>query len=149
MTSVRANSSVSGQSETEFGLFQASVPTLGGLVGVEMKTLFPKQTLGKESSCFPRWFPGLLERSRPTPRASPSLIQSTMPLYSGMAQSSVTGCPAITTWSCGCCVNDDAWPGQGDKERNRSCQLSSAFQHDEVLWDATVQGAPGTAQMGD
>lgn len=62
----------------------------------------------------------LLERSRPTPRASPSLIHSTMPLYSGIAHSRVTGCPAITTWSWGCWVKEDAWPGERERDtRNK------------------------------
>lgn len=51
-----------------------------------------------------------LERSLPTPRAKPSLIHRTKPSYSGMAHSSVTGCPDTTAWSWGCWLKEYTWP---------------------------------------
>lgn len=51
-----------------------------------------------------------LERSLPTPRAKPSLIHRTNPSYSGMAHSSVTGCPDTTAWSWGCWLKEYTWP---------------------------------------
>lgn len=76
-----------------------------------------------------------------------------MPLYSGMAQSSVTGWPAITTWSCGCCVNEDAWPGRRKKEqasvlksifhRMRQLEMQRFFSPGLKKWYS--QEAPGTS----
>lgn len=110
---------------------------LGKVLQLKWKCLL----VSKSTLWVPSWFSvlrgqDLLERSRPTPRASPSLIQRTMPLYSGMAQSSVTGWPAITTWSCGCCVNEDAWPGERKKEE--ASVLKRFFPQDATAQDAMI-----------
>lgn len=80
-----------------------------------MKIEFPRRVGGRVRQI---WVPGLpeevwgysLERSLPTPRAKPSLIHRTNPSYSGMAHSSVTGCPDTTAWSWGCWLKEYTWP---------------------------------------
>ena len=59
------------------------------------------------------------ERSLPTPRAKPSLIQSTTPWYPGMEHGRVTGWPATTTRSWGSWANLAPTPEKDKKQGDK------------------------------